>query len=207
MQSDTPDDIAPREAPDAQRRVLQYASQLADAMLQWVKTHLDAQALSQAANCLRSVWGDWDGVGDRSFCAKTRAHCASIWAWAAKRNASNGTFEPWLVLAESWCLQSPLPKTLVNDRHYKTFRALARREQGMMQSWADVLSDQNEGAASGEIAHFMRFCRAQAWIESGQAGRAIECLESDFAQGVDHPILWLLLAGAATEQGEWGKAD
>ena len=207
MQSDTPDDIAPREAPDAQRRFLQYASQLADAMLQWVKTHLDAQALSQAANCLRSVWGDWDRVGDRSFCAKTRAHCASIWAWAAKRNASNGTFEPWLVLAESWCLQSPLPKTLVNDRHYKTFRALARREQGMMQSWADVLSDQNEGAASGEIAHFMRFCRAQAWIESGQAGRAIECLESDFAQGVDHPILWLLLADAATEQGELGKAD
>ena len=43
MQSDTPDDIAPREAPDAQRRVLQYASQLADAMLQWVKTQFPAQ--------------------------------------------------------------------------------------------------------------------------------------------------------------------
>lgn len=222
-----------REAPDAatsmgscfsSSQLTPYAAQIADAMLRWVRENLDAGALSQAVERLRVVWGNWEGSLDGFFCAKVRARCAGICAWSEKRREALGVFPPWLVLAEFWCMQRPLPKALATDACYASFRALARREQGMAQAWAGVLNSSDEGATCAEaygaeersdgsawagraISLFMSYCRAQAWLESGQAARAVERLESDLAKGAEHPILWLLLADAATEQGEFGKAD
>ncbi len=121
-----------------------------------------------------------------------------------------------------WCLRLPIPDRLRSAAGYRTVCALMRRERGVANPWQEAAvsdrrrsvliapRDDGKPQSSENPPHadiFMRFCRAWAWLETDQPARAAEAIESDFSQGATHPALWLLLARAAIETGELGKAD